>query len=91
VSALSGRHFVMQFRFDGLYDIQKFGGILDKEHWNVVVENVPVVFVGVGLGRKTANIANGVLQNTHIIIIITDPEVVFDGSVKTQNGGRYIL
>ncbi|KIM85496.1 hypothetical protein PILCRDRAFT_817524 [Piloderma croceum F 1598] len=75
----------MDFRFDGSYDIWKSDRILDEEHWNVVAENVPVVFVGVELGRKTAN---GVGASTRSCTVLNHVKmgVVFDGSVKTQSG-----
>ena len=78
VSALTLRNIILRLGLHSMNDIGKFNGILNKEHRNIVTDEVPDSLVGVELDCKPSNIANSVLEQVvsmlktyDMIIIIT--------------------
>ena len=79
VGALTLRNIILWLRLHSMNNIGEFHGILNKEHRNIVTDEVPDTLVGVELDSKPSNIANSVLEqfvsmlegNMAIEIIIT--------------------
>lgn len=60
VSRLSLRNLVVGFWLRSVNHIWELYGILNKEDWNVVSNEIPVTFLGVELDGESTNISNGI-------------------------------
>ena len=62
MGALASRHLILRFRLDGVDDIRKLDSVLNKEHRDVVADDVPIPLLSIEFDGETSNIANGVLK-----------------------------
>ena len=61
VSALTLRNIILRLGLHSMNNVGKFNGILNKEHRDIISDEVPDTFIGVELDCKPSNIANSVL------------------------------
>ena len=61
VSALTLRNIIMRLGLHSMNNVGEFNSILNKEHRDIVSDEVPNTFVGVELDCKPSNIANSIL------------------------------
>src|ERR1700677_3008027 len=54
------RHLVVRLRLHGVNEVREFHRVLDKEHWNIVTDQIPVPLIAVEFDGKSANVARGV-------------------------------
>lgn len=52
----------MGLRFDGMNKVRELDRFLYEENGNVIPDDIPISFLSVKFGRKTANVSNGVLR-----------------------------
>lgn len=71
VGALPSGYLVLGLRFHRMDDVREFDGVLDKEHRNIVPNDVPVALLSVKLDSETADITNGVLKANAMTILPT--------------------
>src|SRR5258705_6650561 len=62
VGRLRVRKFSIRFRFGSMDQIGKLDGVLNKEHRNVIPDNVPIAFLRVKLYSEAANISRQVCR-----------------------------
>ena len=55
---------IMGFRFDGMNEVWKFGGVLNKKYRHVITHQVPVAFISIELHSEAPNIPDGIVRST---------------------------
>ena len=58
------RDLVVRFRLSSVDDIRELHGVLDKEHRDVVADDVPISLLGIEFDGETTNIAYCVCRST---------------------------
>ena len=48
------------FHLNGMDQVRKFDGVLDKENRDIVADQIPVTFLGVKLDGKSAYVTRGI-------------------------------
>lgn len=92
MSRLSCWDFVVWFRFDRMYNIDKLDAILDEEDRNIISHDIPITLICVEFDREASHISYSISTPT---TTLNGGEAQKDGSgsrcVSQNSGGRYIL
>ena len=56
VSSSCLRDFIVRLRLDGMHEIGKLDGVLDKEDWNVIAHQIVIAFFRIKLDREATHV-----------------------------------